>query len=109
VLHTHSIWSTILSERFFQKGAIELSGYEMLKALSGVKSHDTTVIIPILENSQDMQALAQDVTKSISEGRISHAFLLRGHGLYTWAASLDEARNQIEALEFLFEVVGRQQ
>lgn len=107
VLHTHSVWSTILSERYFADKAVALSGYEMLKALSGIKTHETTVSIAILENSQDMDEVAKIVNAGIDSGEIEHGFLLKGHGLYTWAASLAAARNQVEALEFLFEVVGR--
>ena len=107
VLHTHSVWSTIISERFFDEKAVTLSGYEMLKALSGIKTHETSVRIPILENSQDMDEVAVIVNGLIDSGEIEHGFLLKGHGLYTWAASLAAARNQVEALEFLFEVVGR--
>lgn len=107
VLHTHSIWSTILSERFASQGAIVISGYEMLKALTGVKTHETTATIPIIENSQDMDAVAAHVEDRMNKGEIEHGFVLKGHGLYTWAISLGAARNQIEALEFLFEVLGR--
>lgn len=107
VLHTHSVWSTILSERFAATGAIALSGYEMLKALKGVKTHATTVQIPILENSQEMDKLADTVKDLINRNQLEHGFVLKGHGLYTWADSLAAARNQVEALEFLFEVVGR--
>ncbi|MBI2809681.1 MAG: methylthioribulose 1-phosphate dehydratase [Candidatus Melainabacteria bacterium] len=107
VLHTHSVWSTILSERFFAEKSVLLSGYEMLKALPGIKTHETTVRIPILDNSQDMDEVASIVNKRMDSGEIEHGFLLKGHGLYTWAASLAAARNQVEALEFLFEVVGR--
>jgi ribulose-5-phosphate 4-epimerase/fuculose-1-phosphate aldolase len=32
---------------------------------------------------------------------------LRGHGLYTWGPTLSDARNRLEALEFLLEVIGR--
>jgi methylthioribulose-1-phosphate dehydratase len=107
VLHTHSIWSTILSKRYFEQGYIELYDFEMLKALPGVDSHETPVRIAILDNSQDIDALAREVTKRLDADKNQHAFLLKGHGLYTWAESLEVARNQIEALEFLFEVVGR--
>src|SRR6187431_1459734 len=31
VMHTHSVWGTILSDHFFENGAIEIEGYEMLK------------------------------------------------------------------------------
>src|SRR5919112_586583 len=34
VLHTHSIWSTFLSDRC--PGGLEIAGYEMLKGLAGV-------------------------------------------------------------------------
>src|SRR4030095_4577030 len=39
VLHTHSVWGTILSDVFFDRGAIEIEGYEMLKGLSGGPKH----------------------------------------------------------------------
>ncbi len=107
VLHTHSVWSTILSERYFAQKAVTLSGYEMLKALAGIKTHEASVRIAIIENSQDMDEVARIVNARIDSGEIEHGFLLKGHGLYTWAASLAAARNQVEALEFLFEVVGR--
>jgi methylthioribulose-1-phosphate dehydratase len=106
VLHTHSVWSTILSKLYFEQGYIELCDFEMLKALPGVDSHETPVRIAILDNSQDIDALAREVTKRLHADKNQHAFLLKGHGLYTWAESLEQARNQIEALEFLFEVVG---
>lgn len=107
VLHTHSVWSTIVSKRYFEQGFVELSDFEMLKALPGIKTHDTTVRIAILDNSQDIDALAEIVAPRLRDGSICHAFLLKGHGLYTWGDSLVQTRNQIEALEFLFEVVGR--
>jgi methylthioribulose-1-phosphate dehydratase len=54
-----------------------------------------------------MDEVADLVNERIDSGDIEHGFLLKGHGLYTWAATLSAARNQVEALEFLFEVVGR--
>ena len=36
VLHTHSVWSTMLSERHAAAGGLGIDGYEMLKGLSGV-------------------------------------------------------------------------
>ncbi len=37
----------------------------------------------------------------------AHGFLLRRHGLYTWGADLAQAVRHVEILEFLMEVVGR--
>jgi methylthioribulose-1-phosphate dehydratase len=108
ILHTHSVSATVLSDVHFASGAIEISGYEMLKGLSGVTTHDRRVAIPILDNSQDMPALAETVAKRFDESGLGHAFLVRGHGLYTWGRDLDEARRHVEILEFLFEVlIGR--
>src|SRR5712691_12253815 len=54
VLHTHSIWSTILSELHAPQKGLTLTGYEMLKGLEGVKTHEHAEWLPILENDQDM-------------------------------------------------------
>src|ERR1700743_856801 len=40
VLHTHSIWATVLSERDVEQGGFFIQGYEMLKGLEGVKTHE---------------------------------------------------------------------
>jgi methylthioribulose-1-phosphate dehydratase len=107
VLHTHSVWSTVLSGTLAAKGGVALEGYEMLKGLEGVRTHQHREWLPILENSQDMVELSQRVTKVLRENPGLHGFLLRGHGLYTWGSSLQEAKRHVEILEFLMEVVVR--
>src|SRR5215471_6604257 len=49
VLHTHSVWSTMLSGSGRNEGALAIEGYEMLKGLAGVMSHDHREVVPILE------------------------------------------------------------
>jgi len=107
VLHTHSVWSTMLSELHAPRGGVELEGYEMLKGLRGVKSHEHREWIPILENDQDMPRLARAVGEMLQQNGSLRAFLLRRHGLYTWGDTLAEAERHVEVLEFLFESVGR--
>jgi methylthioribulose-1-phosphate dehydratase len=107
VLHTHSVWSTVLSGAHASKGGVALEGYEMLKGLKGVRTHQHREWLPILENSQDMGELSQVVSKTLSEHPAIHGFLLREHGLYTWGASLQEAKRHVEILEFLIEVAVR--
>jgi methylthioribulose-1-phosphate dehydratase len=108
VLHTHSVWSTILSETFAGKGGLEISGYEMLKGLAGVKTHEHREWLPIFDNTQDIPALARQVDAYLqSDGAHSHGYLIRRHGLYTWGRDLDEASRHIEIFEFLLECVGR--
>ncbi|HEV1992699.1 MAG TPA: methylthioribulose 1-phosphate dehydratase [Candidatus Acidoferrum sp.] len=107
VLHTHSVWSTLLSSSHASQGGIALEGYEMLKGLEGVRTHKHREWLPILENSQDMVELGERVSKILRESPGIHGFLLREHGLYTWGAGLQEAKRHVEILEFLMEVLVR--
>jgi len=109
VLHTHSIWSTQVSDRFVRQGGVAIQGYEMLKGLSGITTHEHREWIPILENDQDMVRLAERVTTTLQERPDCHAFLLRRHGLYTWGATVPEAVRHVEIVEFLLESVGRKE
>ena len=107
VLHTHSVWSTILSDYHIGRGGFFIEGYEMLKGLSGVATHEHREWVPIVENSQDMQALAAETRRMLDENPKVHGFLIRRHGLYTWGKDLAEAARHVEILEFLLESVGR--
>lgn len=107
VLHTHSVWSTIVSEAYARDGGVKIEGYEMLKGLGGVHTHEHREWLPIIENSQDWAALAGAVEEALEQHPASHGFLLRRHGLYTWGKDLLEAKRHVEILEFLLEVVGR--
>lgn len=109
ILHTHSVWSTILSDRHAAKKSLAIRGYEMLKGLEGVKTHEHQEWIPIFENSQDIPALAKEVEALLKQDQRPHGFLLRGHGLYTWGEDVAQARRHLEILEFLLEVVGRRE
>lgn len=107
VLHTHSVWSNILSDANSMNGGLSIEGYEMLKGLEGISTHEHTEWLPIIENSQDMTELAGSVEDALNQHPHSHGFLLRRHGLYTWGKDLAEAKRHIEILEFLLEVLGR--
>lgn len=107
VFHTHSVWNVLMAEIFAREKAVRLSGFEMLKVLHGIRTHEHEERVPILENSQDMPVLARDVEKLLKEHPSAHAFLLRKHGLYTWGANLEEALRHVEALEYLLEVSCR--
>jgi methylthioribulose-1-phosphate dehydratase len=107
VLHTHSIWSTLLSDLYAADGVVLMEGYEMLKGLAGVKTHEHQELLPIVENSQDMRALAHKVGETLRQYPDAHGFLLRRHGLYTWGHDLAEAKRHVEILEFLLETIGR--
>jgi methylthioribulose-1-phosphate dehydratase len=109
ILHTHSVWSTLLSDRHAKHKSMAISGYEMLKGLEEVKTHTHQEWIPIFENSQDIPALAKEIEALLKQDSRPHGFLLRGHGLYTWGEDLAQARRHVEIFEFLLEVVGRRE
>jgi methylthioribulose-1-phosphate dehydratase len=97
----------VVSDLFAGAGGVKIEGYEMLKGLAGVRTHEHQEWLPILENSQDMSYLADQLSEILANHPKIHGFLLRGHGLYTWGQSIEEARRHVEILEFLFEVMGR--
>jgi methylthioribulose-1-phosphate dehydratase len=107
VLHVHSVANTLLSEHFADKGGFTLSGYEMLKGLSGVTTHEASVFVPIFANSQDIPRLSEEVAELLAAHPEVRGFLLAGHGLYTWGRSLAEAKWHVEIFEFLFECAAR--
>ena len=101
VLHTHSVTATLASMR--EPGGLRFEGLEILKAFPGIRTHDARLDIPVFANSQDIAALARQVEGHMREFGQGYAYLIAGHGLYTWGASLDACMRQLEALEYLFE------
>jgi methylthioribulose-1-phosphate dehydratase len=107
ILHTHSVWNTLLSDMHAGQGGVRIEGFEMLKGLSGVSTHEHVEWLPIVENTQDYGPLAATIRKTLEENPGAHGILLRQHGLYTWGQDVQEAKRHIEIFEFLFEVLVR--
>lgn len=111
VLHTHSQAGTLLSRLALEESSglegdpgvagLALSGLEMLKGLEGIRTHDTTVTVPVLANDQDLISLSERARPVLREA--PHGLLLAGHGLYAWGDTLAQAMRHLEILEFLLE------
>jgi methylthioribulose-1-phosphate dehydratase len=101
VLHTHSRTQSVASRLFGNEGRVRLQGWELQKAISGHHTHDSTLDVPVFPNTQDMPELVARIDTWLDEGRPLHAYLIDGHGLYTWGRDMPEARRHLEALEFL--------
>ena len=102
VLHTHSIAGTVLSRALAQADAIVLEGFEVLKIFPGIETHDVAVAMPLVDNTQDMPALAAQLRPILAaQSPILPAFYIRGHGLYAWGPTMDFAEFVVEACEFL--------
>jgi len=109
VLHTHSVWATMLSDLHHVDGGLAIEGYEMLKGLDGLTTHESRLWVDIFENTQHIPDLAQVVGRRMldADQPLRHGYLIRRHGLYTWGRDLAEAKRHVEIFEFLFEVIGR--
>lgn len=103
VLHTHSINCVSLSRWLLGQGqdTLELTNYELLKALPGITTHDREVAVPIVANSQDMVILSEVVLSRLRQIAAPVGYLIAGHGLYSWGATVAQARMATEALEVL--------
>ncbi|HKY63700.1 MAG TPA: methylthioribulose 1-phosphate dehydratase [bacterium] len=101
VLHTHSVHATVLS-RLSAPNPLRIRDYEMQKAFSGITTHACEICIPIFDNTQNIAALAAEVENYLQNHENVFAYLIKGHGLYTWGQTMEDALRHVEALEFLF-------
>ena len=113
VLHTHDmnavLASQLLAEHLSDRSpaCIEIANMEMLKAFSGINTHESRVCIPVFENTQDIAALAIMVDNYMNANGPIPAYLIKGHGLYTWGRDLAEAMRHLEAMNYLLGLLLR--
>lgn len=103
VAHAHPPATVALSLGADSLGGLRLEGLELLKALPGIATHETSVTVPVLSNTQDMTGLAERLTLP---PRVP-ALILRGHGIYAWGEDTAAAFRHMEALEHMFELEWR--
>ena len=101
VLHPHSINAVLISKLYDDE--ILLENYELLKALDGIATHESRVLVPIFANDQNISRLASKIEEYMNRNDVRYGYVLAGHGLYTWGKSVDEALRHLEALDYLFD------
>lgn len=101
VAHIHTLPATVLSRRHQTAGVLHLEGWELLKAFSGIKTHETALDVPIVPNDQDTDRLAALVEERLKASGPAYGYLIAGHGLYVWGASAKDAIRHMEAFDFL--------
>jgi methylthioribulose-1-phosphate dehydratase len=102
VFHTHGFAASVLGRVHQAQGEIALEGWELQKALTGVRSHETQVVLPVFANTQDIATLAQQVSaRFATDARLAPGYVIAGHGLYAWGADAMEAWRHLEALDTL--------
>ena len=102
IIHTHSVYGTVFS-RAIWNGEIRFNNYEMQKAFRGVTSHEQEISVPVYGNNQDMMALGREIDTYLASNPTCPAFILAGHGIYSWGSTVAEAKRHSEAMEFLME------
>jgi len=100
VLHTHSLNSTLIS-LLTNNNILQLEGYELLKAFSGISTHEDAIALPIFENTQDIASLAEEVIDYLKTGKPCWGYLIKGHGVYTWGKDMASTLRHLEAIEYL--------
>jgi methylthioribulose-1-phosphate dehydratase len=98
VLHTHSK-NAVLVSHLWPQAQLILSGWELQKAIQGQSSHEDSLLIPIVDNDQNIPRLAEKLAPQLTPE--CRAYLIRGHGIYTWGHDLAECFRHLEALEHL--------
>ena len=100
VLHPHPINAVLISKLFSKECVLE--NYELLKAFQGITTHEARITVPIFSNDQDIPRLASQIERYF-DTVVCFAYILAGHGLYTWGESIPQALYHLEALDYLFE------
>ena len=101
VLHTHSVNATVIGRLLAGEQSLTFRDYELQKAFTGVMTHEQDIEFPIFENTQDIAALSEQVRAHFRQHPEQPGYLIRGHGLYTWAGTMNDCLRHVEALEFL--------
>jgi methylthioribulose-1-phosphate dehydratase len=105
VIHVHAL-AAVRAGHAWPEG-VELRDLEMLKGI-GHSAHDERVVIPVVQNHQDMRVLGDDfervyrpATRSVAE---VPALIVASHGIYAWGADLRQARWHLELTEALLQI-----
>jgi methylthioribulose-1-phosphate dehydratase len=102
VLHSHILDSILFADLFPGKKFATISNLELLKGFKGVKTHELEINIPLFDNTQDIRSLAETIKPAILSQPDSYGLLLRGHGVYVWGDSVEEAKRHLEVFEYIF-------
>ncbi len=105
VLHPHSPNAMLVSRLFAHE--LVLQDYELLKALEGIETHESRIVVPIFPNDQNIPRLSLAVDEYIEMHGDIYGYIIAGHGFYTWGSSVSDALRHVEALEYLFDIEMR--
>ncbi|MGD8166229.1 methylthioribulose 1-phosphate dehydratase [Herbiconiux sp. P16] len=105
VIHVHAL--AAVRAGFAWPEGVLLHDLEMLKGI-GHSAHGEEVVIPVVQNHQDMRVLGDDfervyIPRTASVAEVP-ALVVAGHGIYAWGADLRQARWHLELVEALLQI-----
>lgn len=99
VIHTHSVYSSLVS--MWDK--LNFIDNEIMKAFDGVKDPSKPISIPMFPNIQQKEQVLSMIDDYFNSSMEKvYGYLLKGHGLFAFASSLEKAQIYVETFEFLF-------
>ncbi len=102
VLHSHMLDALLFADIFAGKDHAMIKDLELLKGFRGVKTHELEINVPIFENTQDIAGLAEKIKPAILAQSHNYGLLLRGHGIYVWGETVEEAKRHLEVFQYIF-------
>lgn len=102
VLHSHMLEALWFADLFKGKSYADLTGLELLKGFKGVTTHEISIRIPIFDNTQDIESLAENIKPSLILDENNYGVILRGHGIYVWGDTVSQAKRHLEVFEYIF-------
>ncbi|MGW8987469.1 methylthioribulose 1-phosphate dehydratase [Streptomyces parvus] len=107
VIHVHSPYATVVAHRAAASDAVtsvRVERFELLKGL-GLKN-PTFTDLPVFPNWPEVDRIADDVAAHLAADREGPpGLLLADHGITTWGDSLGQAKNRLECLESLCQLL----
>jgi len=107
VLHVHPIYSTLISGLYGHAKEIRRQPLEWVEMLKGIGVPETdNAELTILPNWQDVHLVARDLAEVLKHSKKPlPAVLIYNHGLTAWGKTPEEARNHLEIVEYVCQLI----
>jgi methylthioribulose 1-phosphate dehydratase/enolase-phosphatase E1 len=106
VIHTHSMFASLASVMVGEATEFHITHFEMMKGVGG-HANDCDLLVPIIENRPSEDQLEEQMEAALKAYPKCNGLLVRGHGLYVWGDSWQQAKTQCECFDYLFETAVR--
>jgi methylthioribulose-1-phosphate dehydratase len=104
----HSVDACIAASSAKSKAkTLRLPALEMIKGL-GIWEQNPKVDLPLFENHADVLQIASEIHARFSKKTPAiSALMVHDHGVTVWGASLQQAYNRVETIEFIMSYLAR--